>query len=98
VIELNLETLWMLAMLAMFGLFLRGLQNELRRSLRRIAEDEAIEKAKDTPDEMVERELRECELQAEREFRAREARMRMIARRSLENPVLADPSLKSESN
>ncbi|HEY0072648.1 MAG TPA: hypothetical protein VGB77_01010 [Abditibacteriaceae bacterium] len=34
------ETFWMLAMLGMFGLFLRGLQVEARRSLQAIAHDE----------------------------------------------------------
>ena len=34
------ENLWMLAMLGMFGLFLRGLQVEARRSLQVIARDD----------------------------------------------------------
>ncbi len=85
-------------MLAMFSLFLRGLQIEARRSLRKIAEDEANQ---GTPDLMHEAEL--AKLQAQREFRAREARMRMIVRRALENPAhrpkgCPDPSLKSEPN
>jgi hypothetical protein len=34
------DQVWMLAMLAMFGLFLRGLQSEARRALKAIAHDE----------------------------------------------------------
>ncbi len=37
---MTMENLWMLAMLGMFGLFLRGLQAEARRSLKAIARDE----------------------------------------------------------
>lgn len=37
---MTLENLWMLAMLGMFGLFLRSLQAEARRSLKTIAHDE----------------------------------------------------------
>ena len=37
---MTMETVWMLAMLGMFGLFLRGLQVEARRSLQAIAHDE----------------------------------------------------------
>ena len=37
---MTMENLWMLAMLGMFGLFLRSLQVEARRSLKAIARDE----------------------------------------------------------
>ena len=37
---MTIENLWMLTMLGMFGLFLRGLQAEARRSLKAIARDD----------------------------------------------------------
>ena len=37
---MTMDQVWMLAMLAMFGLFLRGLQSEARRALKAIAHDE----------------------------------------------------------
>lgn len=37
---MTVDHLWMLAMLAMFGMFLRGLQTEARRTLHTIAHDE----------------------------------------------------------
>lgn len=38
---MTVDQLWMLAMLAMFGMFLRGLQSEARRTLKTIAHDES---------------------------------------------------------
>lgn len=75
------ENLWMLAMLAMFGLFLRGLQVEARRSFQAIAHDED-DHAWRAETQLV--------------LAQRQARQRLMAMRALEEKAAAARRIKTE--